>query len=509
METIFSRHRNLIVLVAVLFVQVIALAVQVQRPADSGARLIRVWAVSAVTPLEQAVVRSRQGLWNMWSNYVYLRGVRAENRALREQVTQLRLQQARVAEDAAQARRLQSLLEFKRTFVSQTMAAQVIGTTGSEQSRAFYIDKGSRQGIKPDMAVMMPDGIVGKVKDVFPTTSLVLAINDQSSGVGAILQKSRLQGILKGTPSGEIALQYVMSDETVEVGDNVLTSGGDRIFPKGLLIGTVTAVSPGRDLFLNIRVKPAAQLSHLEEVLVITKVDDSAPPPDLAGPIRAADILAERLPTVPPKPEAPTPGAPAGAGATGAANAPAASGANAAAKPSAGTTSAPNKPAAPGATAAKPSTAAGQPQVPAQTATSAPKPAGAANATKPVTPPSAKPAATGTPSASATTPKPAPGAPANAVPKAQATASAPKPTTTPAAGTPGAAGNKPATAAAGPKPQSSSVTPAAPKQANGTGATAPPKPKPLSSGAKPAARASDPRAQQPAPQPGNTETLRP
>ena len=131
----------------------------------------------------------------------------------------------------------------------------------------------------------------------------MLLINDQTSGVGAILENTRLQGILRGTPAGEIALEKVMSDETVPVGEMVLTSGGDRIFPKGLPVGRITKVSPGSDLFLNIRVKPAISLSRLEEVLVVTKIDERQTESDRSATARAADILAERLPTVPPKPE--------------------------------------------------------------------------------------------------------------------------------------------------------------------------------------------------------------
>jgi rod shape-determining protein MreC len=144
---------------------------------------------------------------------------------------------------------------------------------------------------------------VGKVLLVYRSTSLVLLINDHSSGVGAILEKSRTQGIVRGTPAGEVVLEKVMSDETVPVGEQVLTSGGDSIFPKGLLIGRVTKVVPGSELFLNIRVSPAADLSKLEEVLVVTKIDERQAQPDQTGAARAVDILAERLPTVPPKPE--------------------------------------------------------------------------------------------------------------------------------------------------------------------------------------------------------------
>jgi rod shape-determining protein MreC len=310
MESFLGRYRNLIVLTAVLFAQILGLAVQVKRTSDTeSSRLIRVWAVGAVTPFEKALVWVQTSTGNLWHNYFYLRGVRAENRQLKEQIEHMRLEQVRLGQDAEQARRLQALLAFKEQFISQTMPAQVIGSSGSEQSRSVYIDKGEKDGIKSDMAVITADGVVGKVLHVYRSTSLVLLISDQSSGVGAILEKSRLQGILRGTPAGEVTLEKVMSDETVLPGEVVLTSGGDRIFPKGLPIGTVTRAVPGSELFLNIRVKPAANLSKLEEVLVVTRIDERQAEPDRSNAGRAVDILAERLPTVPPKPE----NAPAGA----------------------------------------------------------------------------------------------------------------------------------------------------------------------------------------------------
>jgi len=308
METFFTRYRNVSILVAVLFAQMIGLAAQVRRPVEGrSVRLIRVWAVAVISPFEKAVVGVEDFVGGFWHNYVWLHGVRKQNAELREQIESMRLQEIRLSQDAAQARRLQALLAFKEQFISKTVAAQVIGTSGSEQSRTIYIDKGSDDGIRPDMAVVTPEGIVGKILKTFPGSSQVLMITDLSSGVGAILNKSRLQGILKGTPSGEIVLHYVMSDEKVEPGEPVLTSGAERIFPKGMPIGTVAQVSTGADLFLNIRVKPAAPISKLEEVLVITKIDEKAPLPGdvAAAPVRASDILAERLPSLPPpKPDA-------------------------------------------------------------------------------------------------------------------------------------------------------------------------------------------------------------
>src|SRR5580700_8883977 len=179
MESVLGRYRNLTILVGVLFLQVLGLAVQVKRSADTeSTRLIRVWAVDLITPFERGLVWAQNDSSNIWHNYFFLRGVRAENRQLREQIEQMRLE---------------SLLAFKEQFIAKTVAAQVIGSSGSDLSRSIYIDKGSNDGIGPDMAVITTGGIVGKVLHVYPSTSLVLMINDQSSGAGAMLEKSRLQ----------------------------------------------------------------------------------------------------------------------------------------------------------------------------------------------------------------------------------------------------------------------------------------------------------------------------
>jgi rod shape-determining protein MreC len=303
MESVLGRYRNLVILVGVLFLQMLGLAVQVKRSNDTEhTRLIRVWAVDVITPFERVLIWAQNGTGNLWHSYLYLRGVRAENRQLKDQIEQLRLEQVRLNEDAVQAHRLQALLAFKEQYISRTVAAQVIGSSGSDSSRMLYIDKGEDQGLKRDMAVITADGIVGKVLQVFPSVSQVLLINDQSSGVGTILEKSRLQGFLKGTATGEVVLEGVMSDEQVATGERVLTSGGDQNFPKGLPVGIVTNVGTGKDLFLNIQIKPAVNLGKLEEVLVVVERQERQAQTADVGRVRAADILAQRLPSVPDKP---------------------------------------------------------------------------------------------------------------------------------------------------------------------------------------------------------------
>jgi rod shape-determining protein MreC len=310
-----SRYKNILFLVAVLVVQIIGLAVQIRRPNPTGGdqpavRLIRYWAITVMSPPEKVVHGSGTGLRGMWSNYLDLRHVRQQNQDLKEQVSRLQLEQAGLLEDARQGQRLQALLAFKEHYISSTVPAQVIGTSGTDQSRILYIDKGAKDGLKPDMAVITPDGIVGKLKDVYAHTSQVLVINDQTSGAGVLLETTRLRGVLRGNALGQPQIINMLPDERVKPGEKVITSGGDQIYPRGLPVGVVDRVVPDTQNppYVDIVLKPAANLGHLEELLVITQASDHMPAKeqqDIAQSAaqgaavvqqRASDILAERLP---------------------------------------------------------------------------------------------------------------------------------------------------------------------------------------------------------------------
>lgn len=312
MDNIITRYRNVSILVAVLMLQVLGLAIQVRRDSPEGSeRLIRVWVQNTITPIQKGFLGTGRWVRGLWSSYLDLRGVHEENRRLHEELARLRIERVRLQQSSAQAERIQALLGFKEQFIHQTIPAQVIGSSGSETSRLIVINKGSEDGVRTDMAVVSPDGIVGKVVAVFGSSSQVLLISDQSSGVGAMLESSRLHGILKGTPSGELRLQYVMSDESVREGERVIASGGDQIFPKGFPIGSVSRVGKGPDLFLSVQVKPAANLRRLEEVLVVSDVEYRAPQVTAEQQPRAADIRAQRLPTFKKKEDAQAEAAPA------------------------------------------------------------------------------------------------------------------------------------------------------------------------------------------------------
>jgi len=325
MESFFIRYRNLLVLLAILLAQIIGLAVQVRRtgagrntldPADgAGVRLIRLWADAVVTPPEQAIHSTKLGVEYLWQNYIDLRHTQSENQDLKRTIDRLRLEQAELLEDALQGQRLQALAAFQQKYIYKTVSAQAIGSSGSDQSRVFTIDKGSNYGMKPDMAVITADGIVGKVREVFPTTAQVLAINDQTSGAGVILATTRLRGILRGNAIGQLQIVGILADQRIQPGEKVLTAGGDLIFPRGLPVGVVDKVvrDQDRDGFIDVIVKPAAHLDQLDEVLVILSTeprfsDDQqqdlatseavkgAEAAAIAEQKKASAIMAERLP---------------------------------------------------------------------------------------------------------------------------------------------------------------------------------------------------------------------
>lgn len=303
MESFFVRFKNVLVLVAVLLAQTISLAIQVRRPVESGApdshevTLLRYWVVSTVTPLERLFHGTGLDVRKAWSNYIDLRHTRQQNADLKLEVARLRLEQAAFAEDAMQGHRLQALLGFKEHYISSTVAAQVVGTSGSDLSRVVYIDKGSDDGLKPDMAVITPDGVVGKLRDVFSHTSQVLLINDQTSGAGVLLSTTRIRAILHGSPTGRLEISNLTPDARIKPGETVLTSGGDQVYPHGLPVGTIESIAPDPDHtpYTLIQLRPAANLNQLEEVLVITGTESTLPAPaqkDLSAGAATAEAKA-------------------------------------------------------------------------------------------------------------------------------------------------------------------------------------------------------------------------
>jgi rod shape-determining protein MreC len=317
-----SRHRSLALFAAAIAVQVLLLAVQIRR--GQQVRLIRVWAIESVSPLGRGAAWSVDGVRGLWNNYVALRHLREDDDQLRTEVAALQMRNAQLESRAAEADRLAGLLGFRDAHVEvQMMAARVIGASPDPSSHLVFISRGSRDGVRRDMGVITPEGVVGKVFAVYPDTSQVLLLTDKESGVGALLGDSRAQGPVRGSGEPLLALEYISNDTKVEPGERILTSGQDRIFPKDLPVGTVTQVQPDRHTpFLKISVKPAARLDGLEEVLVLLtrqefafrkdadKTKDAEKP--VPAPIASATPLKPAAAVTPVKPAAPaTPPKPA------------------------------------------------------------------------------------------------------------------------------------------------------------------------------------------------------
>ena len=268
LQAFVARHRPFLVLLAVLVTQLLLISFQITR--SNKVRLIQVWAVTVFDPFERAVHGVMDASAEAWRTYRGLWQAQQENRQLQVELVTARSRIQELTEQAAEAKRLRQLLDFKQRLPFQTLAAEVIAASPGESSKAIYIDKGSNAGLRTDLAVITPAGVVGKILAVFPYSSQVLLITDPASGAGCMLQRSRAQGILKGGPANLCAVQYVPNEENVEVEDAVITSGLDRIFPKGLPVGTVIKTQPG-DVYREVVVKPSAPLDHLEAVLVVLK----------------------------------------------------------------------------------------------------------------------------------------------------------------------------------------------------------------------------------------------
>lgn len=274
-------RRPLLLFTAAVAVQLLLLAFQIRR--ENNVRLIRVWTADAFTPFDTAGARSIGWIAGLWSGYVDLHGAWTENQKLKARVDHLQLQVDQLRGQAAEASRLAALLDFRRSHASlPLLAASVISANPAPSTRIFYIDRGARQGVRRNMAVITPAGVVGKTLEVYSDSAQVLMINDRESGVGALLAPTRTEGVVRGDDGPLLHLDYVASHEKVTPGELVLTSGLDQIYPKGLPVGTVLAARPGRP-FVHIEVRPAARLDRLEDVFVILE-HPAAPPPAVGDP---------------------------------------------------------------------------------------------------------------------------------------------------------------------------------------------------------------------------------
>jgi len=245
-------------------------------PGDLAARPQSAF-LEVISPVTGAFTHLSDGASSIVSDYMDLVHVREENAHLRNELARVKSDQARLAELEAENQHLGELLELKDALGTNAVAANVIGSDATGLSRTLVLGSGTSDGLRPGMAVLANQGVVGKIIAVSPHASRVLMIDDHNSALDGFDQRSRARGIVAGLVDDGVILKYADRSQDIRAGDTIVTSGLDGIFPRGLLVGTVLSVHrEGPGLFLGVRIAPAVDFRELEQVLILTQ-----PPPHL------------------------------------------------------------------------------------------------------------------------------------------------------------------------------------------------------------------------------------
>jgi rod shape-determining protein MreC len=262
------RQRTGWLFTAVVLAQLLLISAQVTT--RTGVPMLEVAVFGAVAELQRVATGVISGASDRWQQYVLLQDVRGENERLRSEmgVLQLELQQERAL--AQEARTLQALLDMKKATPLATISAAVIAGGASPDFRTLTIDKGTRQGILGDMAVVAPAGVVGRVVTPSVRAAKVQLLIDRNAAVAGLVERTRAQGLVVGTGENRLQMEYVPGTADIRVGDRVVTSGIDGIYPKGFLIGQIESVQRGAGDYTKVVVRPAVELSALEAVLVVS-----------------------------------------------------------------------------------------------------------------------------------------------------------------------------------------------------------------------------------------------
>jgi rod shape-determining protein MreC len=281
------RQRTAVLFIAVMLGHILLISAQVQSRA--GVPLLEVVTFGAFAEVQRAASAVTGGVRSAWTGYVNLRGVRAENEQLKRQLAELQVRFQQERASAEHAHQLETLLGFQRQIGVQTMAASVIGAGASPDFRTITIDKGSSSGLKANMAVISPTGVVGRIVTLASRASKVQLLVDRNAGAGALVERSRAQGVVLGAGEDLVRMDYVSGIADVKPGDTIVASGIDGIYPKGFVIGRVESVDRGTGIYKVIRVRPAVDFNRLEEVLVVTTSPQAGPAgaPN-AGPMRGS-----------------------------------------------------------------------------------------------------------------------------------------------------------------------------------------------------------------------------
>jgi rod shape-determining protein MreC len=262
------RQRTAVLFIAVMLGHILLISAQVN--SKSGIPILEVATFGAFSEVQRAASSGIGGLHGAWSGYANLRGIRSENEQLKRQLGELQVQVQQERAAAQRAHQLESLLGVQQQLLVKTVAAGVIGAGASPDFRTATINRGSGDGLKANMSVIAPTGVVGRIVTVAPRASKVQLLVDRNAGAGALVERSRAQGVVLGAGEDLLRMEYVSGVADVKPGDTIVTSGIDGIYPKGFVIGKVETVDKGNGIYKIIRVRPSVDFNRLEEVLVVT-----------------------------------------------------------------------------------------------------------------------------------------------------------------------------------------------------------------------------------------------
>jgi rod shape-determining protein MreC len=252
---------------AVVIGHIVLISAQVN--AKSGVPMLETVTFGAFAEVQRGTSALLNGVRDAWSGYVALRSVRAENDALRRELAAAQVETQRQRALADRTRSLENILQLSNSIELRTTAAEIIGAAASPDFRTVTIDKGAIHGVHVDMAVLAPKGVVGRVVVSGPRASRVQLLVDRNAAAGALVERSRAQGVVVGAGEDRLRLEYVSEISDVAVGDTIVTSGIDGIYPKGFVIGRVDVVEKNGVTYRTIGIQPAVDFSTLEDVLVV------------------------------------------------------------------------------------------------------------------------------------------------------------------------------------------------------------------------------------------------
>jgi rod shape-determining protein MreC len=267
----FQRHKTGITFIAIIILLISSIAAQVPSPEHPS---LLAWAIySVVSPLQQTIAYAIIGAENVWFDYVDLRSVHQENKALRSEVAALKRDNQRLSETLALVGGLQELEAFKKLFDEaeerKSLTAMVIGAGLDDAVHAIQLNRGSIDGVEVNDGVICPSGAVGRVVRVGPTSCLVQLVVDPRFAMAARVQRTRVRGLVHGTGEPTCELRYIRDNDQVEVGDSIVASGLEGIFPAGVLVGEVRMVTPGEPPFRRVEIRPSVEFSSVEWVLIV------------------------------------------------------------------------------------------------------------------------------------------------------------------------------------------------------------------------------------------------